>query len=90
MIVTVSLMILLTLVAVGMLTLSAISLRTSGHGEAMMTARANARLAMMLALGDLQKTMGPDRGISAPASAVVSGAIVGATSPVGANRAEGE
>ncbi|MCP5533983.1 MAG: hypothetical protein H7A48_12500 [Akkermansiaceae bacterium] len=70
-------MILLTLVAVGMLTLSAISLRTSGHGEAMMTARANARLAMMLALGDLQKTMGPDRGISAPASAVVSGSARG-------------
>jgi hypothetical protein len=64
-VVTLSLMILLTVIAVGLLTLSSVSLRASGQGEAMATARANARLALMLALGDLQKHAGPDRAITA-------------------------
>ena len=54
-VVTLSLMILLTLIAVGLLTLSSIALRSSSEESAMATVRANARLAMMLALGDLQK-----------------------------------
>ena len=71
-IVTLSLMILLTVIAVGMLTLSSISLRSSGQSSAGSTARSNARLAMMLALGDLQVSMGTDTSVSAPASAVIS------------------
>lgn len=66
-IVTLSLMILLTVIAVGLLTLSSISLRSSSQGNAMATARANARLAMMIALGDLQKHAGPDQRVSARA-----------------------
>jgi Tfp pilus assembly protein PilX len=66
-VVTLSLMILLTVIAVGLLTLSSISLRSSSQGEAMATARANARMAMMLALGDLQKSAGPDQGVTARA-----------------------
>ncbi len=66
-IVTLSLMILLTVIAVGLLTLSSISLRTSSQGDAMQAARANARMALMLAIGDLQKQLGPDTRISAPA-----------------------
>lgn len=66
-IVTLSLMILLTVIAVGLLTLSSISLRASSQGEAMQAARASARMALMLAIGDLQKQLGPDTRISASA-----------------------
>ena len=67
-VVTLSLLILLTIIAVGMLTLSSVSLRTASQGDAMATARANARLGLMLALGDLQKTAGPDKRVTAPAN----------------------
>ncbi|MCP5547400.1 MAG: hypothetical protein H7A50_08510 [Akkermansiaceae bacterium] len=67
MIVTLSLMVLLALLAVGLLSLSAISLRASSHGSAMAEARANARLGLMLALNDLQVQAGPDTRITAPA-----------------------
>jgi hypothetical protein len=71
-VVTLSLMILLTVVAVGLLTLSTVSLRSSGQSSAASIARSNARLAMMLALGELQKSMGLDTSVSAPASSVFS------------------
>ncbi len=58
-------MILLTLVAIGMLTLSTVTLRATGQGEAMTAARSNARLGLMLAIGDLQKSLGPDKAITA-------------------------
>jgi len=72
-VVTLSLMILLTVVAVGMLSLATISLRSSGQDSAASLARSNARLALMLALGELQATMGTDTSVSAPASTVMSG-----------------
>lgn len=63
---TLALMILLTIIAVGLLSLSAVSLRASTQGQAAAVARANARMALMIAIGDLQKEMGPDSRISAP------------------------
>jgi hypothetical protein len=64
-VVTVSLMVLLTVVAVGLLSLSAVSLRSTSLGDAQAKARANARMALTLALGELQKEMGPDMRVSA-------------------------
>lgn len=64
-VVTLSLMVLLTIVAVGLLSLSAISIRSATQGSAQAQAQANARLALMMALGELQKEMGPDMRVSA-------------------------
>ncbi len=63
-------MVLLTVVAVGLMTLSSISLRA--EGQAIAEARANARLALMMAIGDLQKTIGPDKAITAKADILTS------------------
>lgn len=65
-VVTLAMMVLLMVLSVGLLTLSAISLRESAQGQALATARSNARLAILLAVGDLQKSLGPDRAITAP------------------------
>ncbi|RYD27703.1 MAG: hypothetical protein EOP87_20750, partial [Verrucomicrobiaceae bacterium] len=67
---TLSLMILLVVVAVGLLTLSTVTLRSAGQGKSMAVARSNARLALMLAIGDLQKTAGPDQRVTARADVV--------------------
>lgn len=66
-VVTLALMVLLVLVSIGFLALSAVSMRSAGTGKASQEARANARLALMIALGELQRSMGPDRRVSAPA-----------------------
>jgi type II secretory pathway pseudopilin PulG len=66
-IVTLSLMILLTVLAVGLLSLSSVSLRASSQSDAMSIARSNARTSMMLAIGELQKQTGPDTRVTARA-----------------------
>lgn len=65
-IVTLSLMVLLVIMAVGLLTLSSISLRASSGSSAMAAARCNARLSLQLAIGQLQSLAGQDTRITAP------------------------
>lgn len=66
-VVTLSLMVLLSILAVSLLSLASVSLRASSGSGDMQTARANARMAMMIAIGELQKFIGPDQRITAPA-----------------------
>jgi Tfp pilus assembly protein PilV len=72
-VVTLSLMILLTIIAVGLLSLSSIALRQSGANSAQASARANAWLGLQLALAELQKNAGDDRRVTANGS-IVTGA----------------
>jgi hypothetical protein len=67
-IITMSMMILLALIAIGLLNLSSTSIRASSLSKSTAEARANARMAMFIALGELQKEMGPDMRVSAKAS----------------------
>ena len=69
-VITLSLMILLTVIAVGLLTLSSVTLRSANHDNATATARTNARLALMLAIGELQKHAGPDQRVTARADVI--------------------
>ncbi|RYD46669.1 MAG: hypothetical protein EOP85_06985, partial [Verrucomicrobiaceae bacterium] len=67
-VVTLSLMVLLAVISVGLLSLGTITLRKVSSDSAGITARSNARLSLMLALGELQKNLGDDRRITADAS----------------------
>ncbi len=68
------LMLLITLLSVGLLSLSAVSLRSAGASEAMAVARSNARMAMMLAIGELQSATGPDQRVTGTADLTDAGA----------------
>lgn len=72
-IMTISLMVLLTMIAIGVLSMSSISLRQVNQSTAMAEARANARLSLMMAIGDLQKQLGPDNRITATADQFLTG-----------------
>jgi len=67
-VVTLLLMMLITVVAVGLLGLSSTELRKQSVSQARATALANAKLGLMMALGELQNDLGDDRRISADAS----------------------
>lgn len=62
---TILLMVLLAIITVGTLSLSVVTIRSSNQDSAQAMAKANARLALMIAIGELQKEMGPDMRISA-------------------------
>ncbi len=58
-------MVLLAIITVGTLSLSVVTIRSNGQDSAQNRARANARMALMIAIGELQKQMGSDQRISA-------------------------
>jgi hypothetical protein len=72
-VISLSLMVLLTVLAVGLLSLSTISLRASSQGDAMAVAKANARMSLSLAIGELQKLSGPDQRITMAADQLNAG-----------------
>jgi hypothetical protein len=67
-IITITMMVLLALLAVGLMSLATISLRGGATSLARAEAKANARLALTMAIGELQRQMGPDQRVSARAS----------------------
>ena len=69
-VVTLVLMVLLAILSLGLLSLAGIELRTSGTVQHQFLARQNAILAMNLAIGELQKNLGPDQRVSATAALV--------------------
>lgn len=64
---TVTILVLLSLIAIGLLSLSAVTVRSSASELTLLEARANARLSLALAIGELQKQLGPDQRVSAEA-----------------------
>lgn len=80
---TVSILVLLAVVAVGLLTLSTITVRKGALTADAAEAKANARLALILALGDLQKLAGADTRITAAAATMIPVEGSGSTSAAG-------
>jgi len=74
-VVTVAMLVVMTVIAVGLLSLSAISLKSVTLTSAEQRAQANARMALMMAIDRLQSELGPDQRISAN-SAILDTATV--------------
>ncbi|WP_435893715.1 hypothetical protein [Oceaniferula spumae] len=70
---TISVMVLMVLIALAMLSLSTLELRQSRQADNQAVAQANARMALMMAIGQLQKLSGPDQRVTASAD------LIGAT-----------
>lgn len=66
-------MVVMTLIATGLLSLSSIALRSASRVSDQEIAKANARLALMIAIGELQAALGPDQRVSAPAAILENG-----------------
>jgi len=71
-VVTLFLMVLISIIAMGLISLSSVALRNSSHNDQNALARANARMALMVALGQLQGLAGPDTRITASAEAIAT------------------
>lgn len=63
---TILMLSLLMLLALAMTTLSAVTVRTAGNDREVQRARANARLALQMAIGELQVLAGQDQRVTAP------------------------
>lgn len=65
---TLTVMILLVIIAMGVITLSTLESRSTAQDRYIHIAKANARLALQMAIAELQENLGPDQRISATAS----------------------
>ena len=74
-VVTLAMMILLTVIAVGLLSLASVATRSESINRAEIEARANARMALMMAIDRLQTELGPDQRISANSNITSDSAI---------------
>ena len=64
---TISVMVLLLMVLLVMLSLTAVEVRSSRNDRHQQIARSHARMALMIAIGELQKVAGPDQRVTARA-----------------------
>lgn len=69
---TISVMVLMVMVALAMLSLSTLESRQKNASFHQARAKANARLALMIAIGELQKSAGPDQRVTARAAILES------------------
>ena len=75
---TVMMMVLLLTLTLGIMSLATLETRHSARGAHQQIARANARMALMVALGELQSQTGPDQRVTATASVLEDpGALAG-------------
>lgn len=74
---TLMMLILLAVMATGLLGLSSVTMRSESQGNALAEARANAHMGLMIAIGELQTSMGPDTRISAHAAALAKDPRIG-------------
>ncbi len=72
-VISLSLMVLLTVLSVGLLGLSALALATTGREADLAEARANARMSLALAIAQLQKQTGPDQRVTVSADQLSAG-----------------
>lgn len=68
---TILVMALLLVITLAMLSVSSVEVRSTSNVQAVVKAQANARLALMTAISELQSTMGPDQRVSARAETMV-------------------
>ncbi len=80
------LMVLIVLIAVGMLSLSSLTLSGTNRDAQMAEARAAARLALMMAISQLQSELGPDQRITITADQLPDGADGAATAAADGHR----
>jgi len=66
-VISLMLLVLLTILAVGLLSLSSVEMRRTTRDVAKARAQANARLALQFAIGNLQQSAGPDQRVTARA-----------------------
>lgn len=74
-VITMSLLVLLLIIAVGLLSLSAVTQRSGNQEQARLEAQANARMALQIAIGQLQEQLGPDQRVSANGSILSQGSV---------------